>query len=93
NGYVPIQQKLVELAIAEIDDALAVLQAAPNTTIQADVQTELNAAKAQALLALAATTHTERNTRVTNALTRMKTGRGRLGTNLTFLMGQGNLMF
>jgi len=93
NGFVPIQQKLVELAIAEIDDALAVLQGAPVTTIQTDVQTELTAAKAQALLALSATTHTDRNTRVLNALTRMRTGRGRLGTNLTFLMGQGNLMF
>ena len=93
NRFVPIQQKLVELAIVEIDDALADLQGAPITTIQTDVQTELTAAKAQALLALSATTHTDRNTRVSNALTRMRTGRGRLGTNLTFLMGQGNLMF
>jgi hypothetical protein len=93
NGFVPIQRKLVELAIVEIDDAIVVLQGAPITTIQADVQSELTAAKAQALLALSATTHTERNTRTGNALTRMRTGRGRLGTNLTFVMGQGNLMF
>lgn len=93
NGFVPVQRKLIELAIVEIDDALAVLQGAPITTIQADVQTELTAAKTQALLALSATTHTDRNTRVSNALNRTRTGRGRLGTNLTFLMGQANLMF
>jgi hypothetical protein len=92
NGYVPIQRKLVELAIAEIDDALGVLQGAP-TTLQTDVQAELGAAKSQALLALSATTYTDRRTRVSSALDRMRTGRGRLGTNLTFRMGQGNLMF
>lgn len=92
NGFVPVQRKLIELAMVEIDDALGVLQGAP-TTIQTDVQTELNAAKAQALLALSATNSTDRNARLASALARMRTGRGRLGTNLTFLMGQGNLMF
>ena len=36
---------------------------------------------------------TVRNPRVSNALTRMRAGRGRLGANINFLMGQGNLMF
>jgi cytochrome c peroxidase len=93
NGHVPIQQKLVELAIVEIDDALQVLQNAPITPIQTDVQTELTAAKGQAQLAISAATDTVRNQRVSNALTRMRTGRSRLGTNITFQMGQGNLMF
>ena len=93
NGFVPIQQKLVELAIVEIDDALAVLQDAVITPIQTDVQADFTAAKGEAQLARSATTHTVRNQRVSNALTRMKAGRGRLGTNITFLMGQGNLMF
>jgi hypothetical protein len=93
NGFVPIQRKLIELAIVEIDDALGVLQGAPISPIQTDVQTELTAAKAQAELALAATTATDRKTLVVNALSRARTGRGRLGTNLTFVMGQGNLMF
>ena len=93
NGFVPIQQKLVELAIVEIDDALAVLQDAVITPIQTDVQADFTAAKGEAQLARSATTHTVRNQRVSNALTRMKAGRGRLGSNITFLMGQGNLMF
>ena len=93
NGFVPIQQKLVELAIVEVDDALAVLQDASITPIQADVQADFTAAKAEAQLALSATTHTVRNQRVSNALTRMRAGRGRLGTNINFLMGQSNLMF
>jgi len=93
NGFVPIQQKLVELAIVEIDDAVAVLQDASITPIQTDVQADFTAAKAEAQLALSAATHTARNQRVSNALTRMKAGRGRLGTNINFLMGQGNLMF
>jgi hypothetical protein len=88
-----IQQKLVELAIVEIDDALAVLQGALVTPIQTDVQADFTAAKAEAQLARSATTHTVRNQRVSNALTRMRAGRGRLGSNITFLMGQGNLMF
>jgi hypothetical protein len=93
NGFVPIQQKLVELAIVEIDDALAVLQDADITPIQPDVQADFTAAKAEAQLALSATTDTVRNQRVSNALTRMRAGRARLGSNTTFLMGQGNLMF
>jgi hypothetical protein len=93
NGFVPIQQKLVELAIVEIDDALAVLQGAVVTPIQTDVQADFTAAKAEAQLARSATTHTVRNQRVSNALTRVRAGRGRLGSNITFLMGQGNLMF
>jgi hypothetical protein len=83
----------VELAIVEIDDAVAVLQDASITPIQTDVQADFTAAKAEAQLALSAATHTARNQRVSNALTRMKAGRGRLGTNINFLMGQGNLMF
>jgi hypothetical protein len=93
NGFVPIQQKLVELAMVEIDDAVAVLQDASITPIQTDVQADFTAAKGEARLALSATTDTVRNQRVSNALTRMKAGRGRLGTNINFLMGQGNLMF
>ena len=93
NGFVPIQQKLVELAIVEVDDALAVLQDADITPIQTDVQADFTAAKGEAQLALSATTHTVRNQRVSNALNRMRAGRGRLGTNINFLMGQGNLMF
>ena len=69
------------------------LQDASITPIQTDVQADFTAAKGEAQLALAATTHTVRNQRVSNALTRMKAGRGRLGTNINFLMGQGNLMF
>jgi hypothetical protein len=93
NGFAPIQQKLVELAIVEVDDALAVLQGAAITPIQADVRAEFTAAKGEAQLALSATTHAVRNQRVSNALTRMRAGRGRLGSNITFLMGQSNLMF
>ena len=93
NGYVPIQQKLVELAIVEIDDALAVLQDAAITPIQTDVQADFTAAKAEAQLALSATTDTVRNQRVSNALTRMRAGRGRPRNEHHFLMGQSNLMF
>jgi hypothetical protein len=93
NGYLPIQQKLLELAIVELDDALAVLQDASITPIQTDVQADFTAAKGEAQLALAATTHTVRNQRASNALTRMRAGRGRFGTNINFQMGQSNLMF
>jgi hypothetical protein len=93
SGFVPIQQELVELAIAELDDALAVMQDASVTPIQPDVQADFIAAKGEAQLALAATTDSARNQRVANALTRMKAGRGRLGTNINFLMGQSNQMF
>lgn len=92
DQHASIQQKLAELAIVEIDDALEVLQGA-DSTIQTDVQTELSAAKAEAQLAVSAPTHTIRNQRISNALTRMSTARARLGTNITFQMGQSNLMF
>jgi hypothetical protein len=93
NKYLPIQQKLVELAIVEVDDALGVLQDPSITPIQTNAQADFTAAKGEAQLALSATTSTARNQRVSNALTRMKAGRARLGTNINFQMGQGNLMF
>lgn len=93
NAHAPIQQKLVELAIVELDDAVEVLQGADSGPIQPTVLAELAAAKAQAQLASAATNHADRNRALSNALSGMRNARARLGTNITFQMGPSNLMF
>jgi hypothetical protein len=87
-----IQKRLMELAVVEVDDALDVLLLSGDE-IHPETRALLFEAKAEVALGLGATSPSERQTRIENALSRIVNGRGRFGSNITFELGQGNLMF
>lgn len=87
-----IQKRLMELAVVEVDDALDVLLLTGDE-IHPDTRALLFQAKTEVALGLNATSAAERRTRIENALSRIVNGRGRFGSNITFELGQGNLMF
>jgi hypothetical protein len=87
-----IQKRLMELAVVEVDDALTVLLV-NDGEIYPNVRSLLTQAKSEVALGLSATSPSQRKLRITNALSRLSNGRGQFGSNITFEMGQGNLMF
>ncbi|HET9958313.1 MAG TPA: hypothetical protein VFQ61_27650, partial [Polyangiaceae bacterium] len=86
-----IQKRLMELAVAELDDALEVLP--DNGDVLPAARTSVQQAKDEIALGLTATTASARRTRITNALARVASGRTQFGSNLTFQLGEGNLMY
>jgi hypothetical protein len=84
-----IQRRLMELAVVEVDDALEVLP--QDGDIYPGVRALLLEAKDDVAEGLSA--FSARKTHITSALAQIATGRGRFGTNITFQLGQGNLMF
>jgi hypothetical protein len=86
-----VQKRLMELAVAEVDDALEVLP--QDGDLYPGVRECLLEAKNEVAQGLSAATSAQRQTRSTNALARIATGRAQFGSNLTFQLGQGNLMF
>ncbi len=93
NVGADIQKRLMELAVVEMDDALEVLIVNSAGEIHPDTRGLLLQAKDEVALGLNATSPTERQTRLANALAKVVDGRGRFGSNITFELGQGNLMF
>lgn len=90
-----IQIKLIELAEAEIDDALQVLtsQRTPQPFLPVTVD-RLGLAKTEIAAALApGATWSVRQNRVSNALARVANARDQLGSNIDFQLGSGNLLF
>jgi len=86
-----IQKRLMELAVVEVDDALEVLP--QNGDLYPDVRERLLEAKNEVAQGLSEATPALRQRRITNALDRIARGRAQFGTNITFQLGQGNLMF
>jgi hypothetical protein len=89
---VDIQKRLMELAVVEVDDALEVLLIS-GSEIHPETRVLLFQAKDEIALGLNATSPSQRQTRIELALSRIADGRGRFGTNITFELGQGNIMF
>ena len=88
-----IQIKLLQLAVNEIDDALAVLTSVRTTQPFYPVAVErLGLAKAEIAAAIAAPA-SSRGGKISNAVSRIENARDQIGANITFTMGQGNLMF
>jgi hypothetical protein len=87
-----IQKRLMELAVVEIDDALEVLLRTGDE-IYPNVRSLLAQAKADVALGLTAATASQRQGRITDALARIASGRSQIGSNISFQLGQGNLMF
>lgn len=84
-----IQKGLLELAVAELDDALEVLTA--NT--YPDARERLSKAKDEIALGLGAEAWSERQSRTANALAQCRSARSHFGANIDFVLGTGNLMF
>jgi len=91
---VAIQIKLIQLAVAEINDALAVLQdpVTPQPFYPVAVD-RLGQAKAEIAAALAAATSQQRVGALSNAISRVQNARDQIGSNITFTLGAGNLFF
>ena len=89
-----IQRRLIELAVAEIDDALEVLQdpVTPQPFYPVAVA-RLGDAKAEIAAALAGATSMQRQGPLSNAISRVENARDQIGTNITFTLGAGNLFF
>lgn len=87
-----VQIRLMELAVVELDDALEVMLAETGE-IYPGVRASLSQAKDEVALGVAATSSSQRQTRIINALSRISAGRSQFGAGITFQLGQGNLMF
>jgi hypothetical protein len=87
-----IQKGLLRLASKEIDDARRVL-ANGGADLHAPQQTTLANAETLLTQAVAATDPAIRKARTESALTIVQAARSAFGTNMTFQLGTGNLMF
>jgi hypothetical protein len=92
NTGVDVQKKLMELARVEIDDAIEVLSD-PADVLYPIAIDRLNGARDEINQGIAASTSGERLNRIDNALARVNNARDQIGDNVTFQLGQGNLMF
>lgn len=89
-----VQKGLIDLATAEIDDALEVLTAARVTKPFYPVAVDrLNLAKTEIAAALAAPTWTQRQGPLSNAISRTENARDQIGANITYTLGSGDLFF
>jgi cytochrome c peroxidase len=94
---VAVQLKLLTLGQAEIDDALAVLtdpiilQVLPDPYYPVAID-RLNLAK-QEIAAAQAAPVSSRAGHISNAVSRVENARDTIGSNITFTLGTGNLMF
>jgi len=94
DQFLPIQQRLIALAVAEIDDALQVLQDArtPQPFYPVSVQ-RLGDAKNEIAAALAGATYVQRQGPLSNAISRVENARDPIGANINFTLGAGDLFF
>jgi hypothetical protein len=94
DQQVATQQRLIQLAAAEIDDALGVLQdAATPQPFYPIAVSRLGDAKTEIAAALAARTAAQRQGPLSNAISRVENARDQIGANITFTLGTGNLFF
>ena len=94
DQQVTIQKGLITLALAELDDALTLLAdpliQQPFYPVSVD---RIGLAKDEIARALAASNATGRQGPLSNAISRVENARDPIGSNITFTLGQGNLMF
>ena len=90
-----IQQILMRLAEAEIDDALLDLDDGlnPIQPCYPVSQDRLELAKAEIQAGIAATDWSQRQSRISTAISRVVNARDQFGSNMNFQLGKGNLMF
>jgi hypothetical protein len=86
-----LQQTLAQLALNEVNDAVADLSGVPSSS--SGVSTQLQAAQTALQSAASDASHTQRLRGAQNALSSLGAANAGLGTGMTFTMGQGTLMF
>ena len=90
---VDVQIKLLQLAKNELDDALAVLSSNKTTQPFYPVAVDrIGLAKSEIDIAIASPA-SSRGGHISNAVSRIENARDQIGANVTFTLGQGNLMF
>jgi hypothetical protein len=88
-----VQRGLMQLADAEVEDALQVLGESAGGEIVPPARERLRSARDEIAAGLVATNASGRQNRIATALSRVMNGRDMLGSNISFRLGQGNLMF
>ncbi|HTN85384.1 MAG TPA: hypothetical protein VL242_16915 [Sorangium sp.] len=87
-----VQERLMKLAEVELDDALQVL-AVGGTPLHPASRDRLQLAKAEIASGLGATRWSQRQGRLAAAISRVKVARDQFGSNITYRLGKGNLMY
>jgi cytochrome c peroxidase len=90
---VDIQKQLIQLAAAELDDALSDLTDGTSQPFYPVSVDRIGLAKTEIANALAAANAGLRGGPLSNAISRVENARDPIGANITFQLGQGNLMF
>lgn len=91
---VDIQLGLIQLAQNELDDAMSDMTDTPVVPpLHPVAQDRIGLAKSEMAAAVAATTFGERSGHISTAVSRVENARDQFGANLSFTLGQGNLMF
>jgi len=97
NDHPEIQKTLMTLALGDINDALSDLLPDPiglqPQPFYPVAQDRLGLAKDEIAAGLAAPTTQLRKDRISNAVSRVENARDTIGSNITFVLGQGNVMF
>ncbi|WP_437938299.1 hypothetical protein [Sorangium sp. So ce341] len=88
-----VQERLMELAEVEIDDALEVLHVSGGAPLHPVSHYRLEQAKTEIAAALSAAGWSARESRISIALLRVQNARDQFGSNITYRLGQGNLMY
>jgi hypothetical protein len=86
------QKELVVLARIEVDDAIRVLQTAPNSTINPAQITRLQNARANLVSASTNNTLGSRQTQIATALNLLDLADTEISANVNFIIGSGTLM-
>jgi hypothetical protein len=97
NTKPELQTTLMSIALGDINDALedisptnADLQIQPFYPVAQD---RLALARTEIQAGLTATTWQQRRDHIANAVSRVENARDQIGSNITFTLGKGNLMF
>jgi hypothetical protein len=91
NQFRPLQQELLALALAEVNDALEVLSAV--SSLNTDAQADLSAAQGFLEVASTHASHVHRENNAEDALDALDDANTALGTGLELVIGEGTLMF
>jgi hypothetical protein len=87
-----LQDRILRLAVVEINDALTVIQGAVGPTMNSASQTWLIEARGHINTALGSSSHGTRMQRMGDAFNRLDLADTNIAANVNFTMGSGNLM-
>jgi len=92
TDHMDVQNRVLDLAVVELDDAVEVLEGAEGGTLNASAQQRLAEARDYLVGALASTDRNTRQQKVSEAMNRLDIADSDISANIRFEMGTGNLM-